>query len=834
MRRKNLERAIVLGLFLSTSIYGNAWAEEITGNGNNGKIEINYKNEDAIVYGWQEKEVGKAVNMQDCIGKATVTGEGVVSGVTGGEAYSVHNHDANIDSKDVYIKGGYAEVSNGGTVANDGSGSSGSVNGNHAYSWDGNATALDGEVYINNGIVGNGQTTTYGINGSFAQSEEMTASAKNGKVTIAGNSVVNFSAVPNNTYRGVIGSQALTNEWGTENKIANAYAENGNVTITGGTIDGVTYVLGNLAYANGYREGNAYAKNGNITINEVTGKTVINNSVRGSYVRSSSGDAYAQDSTVTVESGSVNGDIYGGYAINTGNGNQNTIVETSGNIVNVSGGTTSNIIAGYVGSFASAGKSLKVQNNNIILTGDATVNGLVIGGYFRLANFSDVESIIKDNMIILRDNVDLKQADLYGSYIDAKIDADDVYEYSGNDLIVDGWKGKQVNSLNNFNNIKFQNIEWENEGVVIDVLNKNATSSLENTNIDLRDSTTLAGGTILNVNDYMYFVKTDNGDLGTKAENIYTIKDVKTTDQTDSVGKGSSIAAAFLVTGGDLVVEGLNAMEQDQLFGTKTFAIVEGHDSTFDVADDVKVNGWNGLYGVGNIKELDDGNLSYAAFFENGIANYRTYNSFLGEKFRGDGTIVYNGGGLAGRYKKDDGVYAEASLRAGLLKNDMENIFRDGNGIVHSYKTETPYYALHLGVGKYIPVNESTDWDLYTRFYHTYNDGDEFAVSGDNFDVDSITSDRLRIGARYITNKHNKWSTYYGAAWEYEFNGDADVSVNGKSLDTESLQGSSYFAEIGFNYQKDKTSPWAFEGRMRGYTGVREGISGILRATYSF
>lgn len=866
-RKKNLERAIVLGLILSASLYGTVWAEEIIGNNDGGEIQINSKNEDAIVYGWQEKEFGEEVNIRDCIGKVTVSGEGVVSGVTGGEAYSVHDHDNNIDSKDVYIKGGYAEVSNGGIVANDGSGSSGSVNGNHAYSWDGNATALDGEVYINNGIVGNGQATTYGINGSFAQSEEMTAIAKNGKVTIAGNSVINFSAVPNNTYRGIIGSQALTNEWGTENKIANAYAENGNVTITGGTIDGETYVLGNLAYANGYRQGNAYAKNGNITINEVTGKTVINNSVRGSYVRSSSGDAYAQDSTVTVESGSVNGDIYGGYAINTGNGNQNTIVETSGNIVNVSGGTTSNIIAGYVGSFASAGKSLKVQDNNIILTGDSTVNGSVIGGYFRLPNFSDVKSIIKDNTIILSDNVDLKQADLYGAYIEAKIDADDVYEYSGNDLIVDGWKGKQVNSLNNFNNIKFQNIEWENEGVVIDVLNNNATSSLENTNIDFRDSTTLAGGTTLNVNDYMYFVKTDNGNLGTKAENIlvnqngngdniftagvafegtgeveveengnvkYTIKDVKTTDQTDSVGEGSSIAAAFLVTGGDLVVEGLNAMEQDQLFGTKTFAIVEGHDSTFDVADDVKVNGWNGLYGVGNIKELDDGNLSYAAFFENGIANYRTYNSFLGETFRGDGTIVYNGGGLAGRYKKDNGVYAEASLRAGLLKNDMENIFRDGNGIAHSYKTETPYYALHLGIGKYIPVNESTDWDLYTRFYHTYNDGDEFTVAGDKFDVDSITSDRLRIGARYITNKHNKWGTYYGAAWEYEFNGDADVSVNGTSLDTESLQGSSYFAEIGFNYQKDKTSPWAFEGRMRGYTGVREGISGILRATYSF
>ena len=184
----------------------------------------------------------------------------------------------------------------------------------------------------------------------------------------------------------------------------------------------------------------------------------------------------------------------------------------------------------------------------------------------------------------------------------------------------------------------------------------------------------MAGGKNLNVNDYMYFIKTDNGTLATKDENIlvnqnsngdniftagvafegtgevsvedngnvkYTIKDIKATDQTESVGEGASIAAAFLVTGGDLVVEGLNAMEQDQLFGTKTFAIVEGHKSTYDVADDLKINGWNGLYGVGNIKQLEDGNWSYAAFFENGIANYRTYNSFLGETFRGDGNVVF-------------------------------------------------------------------------------------------------------------------------------------------------------------------------------------------------
>lgn len=34
-------------------------------------------------------------------------------------------------------------------------------------------------------------------------------------------------------------------------------------------------------------------------------------------------------------------------------------------------------------------------------------------------------------------------------------------------------------------------------------------------------------------------------------------------------------------------------------------------------------------------------------FYENGSGNYRTYNEFNNEFFRGDGSLVYNGGGIA-------------------------------------------------------------------------------------------------------------------------------------------------------------------------------------------
>lgn len=513
-----------------------------------------------------------------------------------------------------------------------------------------------------------------------------------------------------------------------------------------------------------------------------------------------------------------------------------------------------------------------IENNKIILGGNSVVAGEVYGAIFRLSKEQDknYSGELKNNTITVTGNVDLEKANLYGTYLDLRYspytqDINPITEKSGNNLIIDNWKKQNINSINNFNKIEFKNINWENKGIVVNVLNDGATSSLKDTQIDLRGSTTLAGGSSLKSNDYMYFIKSNNGSLETNKDNIlvnkngdndniftagvafkgtgkveveddgsikYTITDVQNNEQTNIVPVNHSLAAAFIISGNDLVVDGLNAMEQDQLFGVKTFAIVEGNDSSYDVAEDIKVNGWNSLFGIGNINEYENGNFSYAAFYENGIANYRTFNRFMNEIIRGDGSIIYNGGGIAGRYRNDNGFYAEGSLRAGLLKNQLKNMFKDGNGNVYGYNTESQYYALHLGTGKNFDIKEDKNLDLYLRYYHTYNEGDNFIVAGDSFDVDSITSDKVRVGTRYNINNTENLSTYIGLAFEYEFNGEADVSVNGQNLPGEKLQGSSGYAEIGFVQQNG--SPWSFEGRARGYAGVREGISGLLRVTYSF
>lgn len=261
---------------------------------------------------------------------------------------------------------------------------------------------------------------------------------------------------------------------------------------------------------------------------------------------------------------------------------------------------------------------------------------------------------------------------------------------------------------------------------------------------------------------------------------------------------------------------------------------MQGNRSKYDVNSDLKINGWSTIVGVGNENEHNGGDFSWGVFYENGSGNYRTFNSFNNEFFRGDGSLVYNGGGIAARYENAHGVYTEGSLRAGMLKSEMTNALRDGNGNNYGYKSESEYYGVHIGVGQIIPLTESSDLDVYGKFFHTYTQGDSFNVAGDEFEFDSINSDRLRVGARLTTNKENKFSTYYGLAYEYEFNGDAEMRAAGMDAPTQSLQGSSYMAEIGLNYQPAPDSPWSFDLNMRGYAGEREGATFNLQATYTF
>ena len=571
---------------------------------------------------------------------------------------------------------------------------------------------------------------------------------------------------------------------------------------------------------------NGTANNNHVTIN---GGTITGN-VRGA--KSQKGEA--NNNSVTINGGIINGEISGGYG-----GNSETAT-TNNNIVNITDGTINGDIYGGNSSRGNA------SYNEVIISG-GTINGNVYGA--TAANYSYANS--NNNIIEISANANIENASLFGTNTQ-------LTKCTDNTLTINGWSGF-TKSVKNFNDINFDNINWQNGGTVL-TITEGADNDLANTEINLNS---IAGGSKIAVGDTMTLIESNkNVNLGIKKDNIKvkdnffagvaaqgtgtaTVKDdgsvefkvntFKLNDQIDLVAENRAVAAAFVNQGTDLINDSLDTISRDDNYGVKTFATVHGNRSKYDVNSDIKINGWSTIVGIGNAGKFDNGSeFSWGVFYENGSGNYRTYNEFNNEFFRGDGSLVYNGGGIAARYTNKNGVYTEGSLRAGMLKSDMDNALRDGAGNFYGYESESAYYGAHLGVGKIISLSESSDLDVYGKFFHTYTEGDSFKVANDEFEFDSINSDRLRIGARITSNKENKFSTYYGLAYEYEFNGDADMTAQGLKAPTQSLQGSSVMAEFGFNYQPTPTSPWSFDLNMRGYTGERQGGSFNVQATYTF
>ena len=613
------------------------------------------------------------------------------------------------------------------------------------------------------------------------------------------------------------------------------------ITINNNYVDGIIGQLGNTfnIYGNYQNSGDA---NGNGTTTNVN---ITNNSnlahVHGGY----SASANANNNVVNIDNSTLVR-VFGGYANGkTENSNAN------GNKVIISDSTIKgeSLYGGWSG-YGSA------SNNTVIIENSTVTNPdiWIIGGYAPHANDS-IKYSATNNTVKLIGSTNVEIADIYGG----RTDNGNIDVTTGNKLILENWSGS-VKSVQNFSDIDFNNITWNNNDPVLNITANTVTDALSNTDINL-NSLNFTGGTELNEGESMTFVNGTDLGIGTGTGKVtvadeftagvavigtgevvadansvkYVLKEVKQNQQIDLVAENRAVAAAFVNQGTDLISDSLDTLSRDGNYGVKTFAAVYGNRSKYDVNSDLKINGWSTIVGVGNAAEFADGDeFSWGVFYENGSGNYRTFNEFNNEFFRGDGSLVYNGGGIAARYENASGVYTEGSLRAGMLKSEMDNALRDGSGNYYGYDSESAYYGAHIGVGKIISLSESSDLDVYGKFFHTYTEGDSFTVAKDKFEFDSITSDRLRIGARVTTNKANAFSTYYGLAYEYEFNGDADMRAQNLKAPTQSLQGSSYMAEVGFNYQPTPDSPWSFDLNMRGYAGEREGASFNVQATYTF
>jgi hypothetical protein len=507
----------------------------------------------------------------------------------------------------------------------------------------------------------------------------------------------------------------------------------------------------------------------------------------------------AAKNKVTVSGGTV-GNVYGGYAEN-GNAVKNT--------VNISGGTVTNVYGGYSRPYWFNG----AYNNSINISG-GTVTGVVVGGY-------SYSGSVSDNSITLSGTADVSQAELWG-YL-----AYSAHEgQTDNKLIINGWSG-EIKLLRNFNGDD-GGIEVKALTGGLDLAAGKTTdfvfveNGIHNCN-NLIKAENIQAGVALTVSGE---IVDNNGNLAIKATSV------RASDQTAITTESRAAAAAFVNQGAEVVSDSINSLQGAEA-GISTFATVSGNNSKYDTGSYVDINGWNGIVGVAKTKDLNAGKFSYGAFFENGGGNYNTYNNFNGTSFRGDGNVVYNGGGLLMRYEQENGIYTEASLRAGTAKNEVSNALEFAENI-YGFKTENAYYGAHIGIGKIIKLDNGKAWDIYGKYFHTHHEGDSVKIANDVFDFDSVDSDKLRIGARFSEKQGEKLTSYYGLAWEYEFSGDAGGTANHYAMYTPSLEGSTMIGEVGFRYTPGKASPWYFDANIRGYAGMQEGISGSVQAVYSF
>ena len=838
MKKKSMLAALVMLSLLQGSVYaaepgevGDAWsfngAEEVT-DGYVNKVDEAYNDYEGVYGNGSQSEANDITG-----GKLTIVDGADIFSVTGVAS------KGKVSTGIVNMTGGTVEDVTGG------------------LSWDVDTTDMSDVIVTENGAFNNTVNFSGGktirIEGGMVQF----GVAQKNIVNLTGGILYSDGAEGASVYGGHSNyGYALENKINVENVMVGTSGKSGSIDFCGGRVtngnaNGNIITIKNIekdndnisidvygAEINGFY----YGDNGeNIDINNPEQAYANENKVEiyGTTINSALGAVnnygFAEGNKVNINGATVLEEIYGA-AGNTVIGNEVNII---GNSIIGKEGASGKIVGGL-------SENGNVIGNSITLSDSSTVYGDVIAGS---AGESTAE--ISGNSINLQGSANVKNADLYGYGFGKGLEAVSSDKVSNNNLVIDkGWTGV-AKSVQNFNNIKFNNLVWNTDENAA-VLTTNS-GNLYGTNV----SFTLQSGQKVNVGESMTLIISST-DLGTIANNgqslnttmgvaadvsatleqtgnkvMATVDNIELNDQTMLVAENRAVAAAFVNQGTDLIADSLDTLSRDGKYGVKTFAAVHGNRSKYDVNSDIKINGWSTIVGVGAENEHYGGDFSWGVFYENGSGNYRTFNEFNNEFFRGDGSLVYNGGGIAARYENAHGVYTEGSLRAGMLKSEMTDALSDGEN-KYGYKSESEYYGAHIGIGQIIPLSESSDLDVYGKFFHTYTEGDSFKVDTDEFEFDSINSDRLRVGARLTTNKENKFSTYYGLAYEYEFNGDAEMRAAGMSAPTQSLQGSSYMAEVGFNYQPTPESPWSFDLNMRGYAGERQGGSFNVQATYTF
>lgn len=405
---------------------------------------------------------------------------------------------------------------------------------------------------------------------------------------------------------------------------------------------------------------------------------------------------------------------------------------------------------------------------------------------------------------------------------------------------------------NKADKLTFGNVEWKDTGALmerpanitfagaaVDTSNINFTNISE---LEANKEMTLVGnfgdtvGTITGTKYMVGSTLQGEGKASLEGSNLIfrtdtTAEKMEVQEQTHNTVMSEEVAIEALGAGDDFIAaaeDGLGHASNVGADGIASFATMGGGSIRQETGSHVDTRTWNAIIALGHKNEKEKCSFEYGAFFEYGRGNYTTYN---GDQ-RGDGSTYYTGGGLLAKWQKKDGTYVEGSLRAGNVHDDAKNVLRDAMGNPYSYETDAPYWGVHVGVGKVIQLNESSELDVYGKFFHNHRNSVSFDAGG-HYDLDAVNSDVLRLGTRYVM-KREKWNFYGGLAYEQEFSGKAEGTADGMAIRGADTSGGSLRAELGAVLNPKKDGPITLDFNLSGFAGKKRGLTGGVAVTFNF
>ena len=785
----------------------------------------------------------------------SVTIESAVHDVVGGEgAGEASGNIVNIRANAAAVTGGRGAAANG-NIVNLGNVTVASVTGGEGATTNNNEVHLNGNVRVTGALKGGSQASgmgnTLSVKGKGNKAEAITGFQKLKfdaaglakddtmlEVTGTGETAVDWASltatVTGTVYGGytdAAGGKARGNTVTIESAVHDVVGGEGAGEASGNIVN----VRANAAAVTGGRSAGA-ALNNRVTLGNITATSVVGGD----------GAATAEGNTVSLDGTTVTNDVIGGKG-----------AAANGNAVSLSNTHVNGAVMGGHGTVQSDGNTVSLQNTavngavtggegtatsgNIIHLRNTVVNGIVTGGTASggvgntlAVYYSEGTSSIRDFKGIENLRLDVEDAPTDGT---------------AHTLL------KLTNVSGGSKNLTNMTLDFRRSGAARKLQAGDSFTLLENTSgkISVGEGVTMKGTDGI-AHDCLFAIAPDKA----HPEKLRaTVTKTGVGETAKSPVETRAGLANFVNQGADYLVEsGFTAAEMSAESGAENASVDDTAESSskgtqrrtaasdsasyhlwagaganamrVESGSHVDSKGWN--LGVGWAREdAAKGGTKrlFSPFVEYGRG---TYDSYLDNGAHGSGKLSYFGLGVLGKLTQQDGLWFEASARAGRAKSDYSL-----HGENAGYDGSNTYYGIHLGVGKTFALQKGASLDAYVRYFWSHQDGMSVKLrgSGDAYDFADVDSHRLRLGLRYSRKDRSAGECYAGLAWEHELGGEASASVGGDAAPSPSLKGSSCMLELGYRFLP-QNSRISYDFHINGWQGKRKGFSGGAAIQWTF